>query len=191
MLDWRPPGAESEKLRTVTLSDAARREWHDFAVTIERELLPDGPLGSLRDWGSKLPGSVARVAGVLHAIEHAHGEPWRHPVTADTMDAALRIGARLREHAIAAYELLGADAEASAAERAWRWIAARRQPLLTLRDLLAGCRWLGRAAAAESAAEALAERGYVRILRVEPRGPGRPPSPVLEVRPDIVRGWAS
>ena len=43
------------------------------------------------DWAGKAPGAAARVAGVLHAVDHAHGRPWEVEIPGETMERALAI----------------------------------------------------------------------------------------------------
>lgn len=39
------------------------------------------------------------------------------------------------------------------------------------------------------ALEAPEERGYLEVIESPREGPGRPPSPLVRIRPDIARGW--
>jgi hypothetical protein len=43
--------------------------------------------------------------------------------------------------------------------------------------------------ALREALAALDERGYVNVVEPQRDGPGRPPSPLVLVRPDIARAW--
>ena len=53
-----------------TLAPEANRVWDDFYNDIEHDLRQGEPLEHLKDWGSKLPGAVARIAGLLHCAEY-------------------------------------------------------------------------------------------------------------------------
>jgi hypothetical protein len=57
--------------RPIPLSDLARRRLIYFKVEIGPHLGPGGDLQAMADWGNKLPGLVARLAGILHVGDHA------------------------------------------------------------------------------------------------------------------------
>ena len=88
---------------TLDLSEQASEALLDFAEKVERLLLPEAELGSARltrEWGSKLVGAVARVAGCLH-MAHGIGAV-EQSISGDTMRAAIRLGNYFKAHAIAA-----------------------------------------------------------------------------------------
>ena len=45
-----------------------------------------GDLGHITKWASKLVGTTARIAGLLHAAEHL-GDGYRRPIGEETMEA--------------------------------------------------------------------------------------------------------
>ena len=77
ILAWRQCSADdtSQQLHTLKLSSSAYQEWHDFALEIERQMQPGGDFEHCTDWAGKAPGAAARIAGTLHAVLHAHGQP--------------------------------------------------------------------------------------------------------------------
>ena len=90
---------------------------------IEGQLRPGGVLGDMQDWGGKLFGAVARIAGLLHLAEHAgDAEPWAMPVSKATVAAAWQIGEYLIAHARAAFEDMGADPELENARVLLNWL---------------------------------------------------------------------
>ena len=55
----------------VKLTPEAYRAWLGFAKETEPRLHRiTGDLGDWRDWASKLPGAVIRLAGLFHLAEH-------------------------------------------------------------------------------------------------------------------------
>ena len=46
-----------------------------------------------------------------------------------------------------------------------------------------------RVARLHDALEVLEERGYLKVIEPPRDGPGRPPSPIVQVRPEIAGGW--
>ena len=136
MLDWGPAAGEhgDEQLHMLGLSEAARAEHHAFAEAIEVQMRPGRELAQFTDWAGKASGAAARLAGVLHGIEHAHGRPWEASVTVETMNAALEIMAVIARHSLAALDLMGADPGIAAARRVWDWIERGRLTRFTVRD---------------------------------------------------------
>jgi hypothetical protein len=80
-----------------------------FMQDLEPELGAGGELDCAQDWGSKLAGAVARIAGVLHCVVHADSSPGMYPVAATTMQSAIEIGSYAVVHALAAFEAMQAD----------------------------------------------------------------------------------
>jgi len=63
--------SEPGKRHTLRLEGEAKEVWKCFHDAIERRMADGRDLAGIRDWASKLPGAVARIAGGLHMIEHA------------------------------------------------------------------------------------------------------------------------
>ena len=70
LINYRP--ATTLRLR---FSDAAYREWKDFQLSLEPQFRDGGALQSLRDWGGKLAGAVARLAGINCWLSKAFAWP--------------------------------------------------------------------------------------------------------------------
>lgn len=192
MLNW--PEARNDdgepSLHTLTLDHAAYQEWHAFALHIESQMRPGETLAHCTDWAGKAPGAAARLAGVLHGIKHAKGQPWRTPINVETMNSALEILAVITEHSIAAMDLMGVDADIANARHVWAYIQNRRLNRFTVRELFNALRGTyKKAAQVEEILKTLEERGYVMIIQPSREGPGRPPSPIVKVRPDLMEGW--
>ena len=90
----------------LTLSAAAEDLWLDFSQEVEDQLIEGGALDAVRDWGSKLPGAVARVAALLELAEMGLQT---EEVSHGAMDRAIRLARLMVPHAQAAFGLLGAD----------------------------------------------------------------------------------
>ena len=192
MLSW-PLDIDADgnpAMHIVSLTAEARADLLAFARHVEREMLPGAPFEHATDWAGKLPGMAARIAGVLHGIEHAHGAPWSIPIPASTMEAALELAALMMKHALAALALMGADSSVEAARRVWCWVKRNRHGVFTAREAHRALQAsFPRMSDLMPAIEMLEERGYVLIEKVEAQGKGRPPSPAVRVRPDIAEGW--
>jgi hypothetical protein len=141
----------------------------------------------MNDWGGKLLGAVGRLAGLLHGAEWSHApEPWVHPVSADTVRDAIRIGHYLIPHAKMAYSEMGADPALEDAKFILRWVRTRALTSFNKRDLHQATRSrFKRVDALEPPLSVLLAHHYIRESTAEERGsrPGRKQSPVYEVNP--------
>jgi len=194
MLDWNAATDEQGAPRphVLRLSREAYSDWKEFQRKIETTMRPAGLLEHCTDWGGKAPGAAARLAGVLHGIRHAHGEPWQAEIDRETMLQALEIIGVSTHHALAAFDLMGADPTVAAARELWEWVKRGRHRTFTKREAHQQNRSkFPRAADVEKAIEVLEERGYVRQPEEENSGGrrGRPSSPMITVRPSLTEGW--
>jgi len=166
----------------VRLDAGAKRCFDRWRAEVEGMLADGGQLELIRDWGGKLAGATARLAGVLHCVQ---ADP-QVPVPEGIMKAAVSISRYLIQHA--RYVLLGMNhGEADVSVQAFHvlsWIRRHEPKDFSQRDAHQSLK--GRFSRAEDMAPALKElefRGYIR------RGPkpqttaGRPPSQVWEVNP--------
>jgi len=94
------------KKRALILDHESNYEFLAFRNAVERELRPGRLLHEISGWGSKLPGEALRIAGLLHIAEHGVNCPDR--INRNTLGSALQLAACLREHAVLAYNLMGA-----------------------------------------------------------------------------------
>lgn len=74
------------------------RGWH------EPQLIRGGEFGELADWGSKLPGAILRISGLLHIATHERPED--HRIGADTIERAIAIGGYFAAHAKIMYRVM-------------------------------------------------------------------------------------
>ena len=194
MLEWPEATDDSGETRPhiVNLSPAAYEEWLAFARRIETMMREGGDFEHATDWAGKAPGAAARVAGVLHAADHAGGLPWAVDIPRETMERAIAIVATSAAHALAVFRLMAADDGLAAAERLWAWIQRRRKKTFREREAwqgLKGSAAFSKMSDVKAALERLAEHGYVAIAEESAGKPGRPPSPTVTVRPELSEGW--
>ena len=156
------------------VSDEAYQEWKAFARHVEVELRAGGTFEHVQDWAGKLPGSVARLAGVLHCADYADGLPHAQPIGLPVMEAALALGALLERHALAVFSLMAVDSTRDAAQKVWGWVARQRQPTFSQRECFHALQgsFPDMASLAPSLG-VLLERGYLFVLPTVPRV-GRP-----------------
>src|SRR5437667_427537 len=82
----------------------------------------------------KLPGLVARLAGILHAVEGATLGEVTPMVSALLVAAAVRIGWYAADHALAAFGMMGADPVLAGARVLLEWIRRKRLPNFSKRQ---------------------------------------------------------
>ncbi|MEU8133780.1 YfjI family protein [Streptodolium elevatio] len=152
----------------------------------ERRLADGGLLAHVRNWGGKVDGASVRIAGLLHLA--AHEQAWTRPIDADTVQAAGRIGDYFTHHALAVFDLMGADPARDRARSVLDHLRHRKAAVVSKRDLFTG---LSRAefpttADLDPALALLEDHGWVRAgPGPERRGRGRPPSPRYETHPSL------
>ncbi|MEV1331501.1 DUF3987 domain-containing protein [Micromonospora costi] len=145
----------------VVLSEAARKVHLEYHRTVERRLRRGGELGAdlVREWGSKLAGAVARIAGCLHAAT----APLSDPISEATMRAAVDLGDYYQAHAVAALATSGDDKETGNARLLLGWLVDKGLTRFKLRDLQrTGPKTLRKAPDARPVLDDLAEKGWIR-----------------------------
>jgi hypothetical protein len=168
----------------IPLTEAARGGLIAFKSEIEPRLGPAGDLHSMADWGNKLPGLVARLAGVLHVGDYAEGALGL-AIERGAVDRAVVLGRYALEHARAAFGLMAADSATTLAKHIWAWCGRSDTGSVTRHAMHRAmqCR-VERAPDLDAAIAMLVERALLREVQdVGPRRRGRPSSPVFEINP--------
>ncbi len=173
-------------LHTLTFAPDARHRLHSFMAWVEPQLAPDGELGLLTDWGGKLAGAVARIAGILHGAAHP-ACPWAADISADTVGAAIGIGKYLIPHARAVFAEMGSDPETEGARHVLAWIERTGAETFSKRTAFEGTKGRFKTVAAlDPALRLLVAHDYIRERPAEERQPGKPgrkQSPTYDVNP--------
>ncbi len=159
-----------------------------FETQLEPKLGEFGALAHAADWGGKLAGATARLAGLLHLAAHdGDDRPWETTIGGATMRAAVAIAEGfLAPHALAAFAEMGADPALEDARLVLRWLGRTERSSVSRRDLLAGLpKRFREGDHLDAALRLLAEHGYLRERApAERRGkPGRPPSQTFDLNP--------
>jgi replicative DNA helicase len=169
-------------------------EANDAVLAIEEAIEPrlapgTGDFGQLADWGSKLTGAVIRIAGVLHLAAHLR-DGWGKPVTTQTIASARSLGEYFAAHALAAFDQMGADPRLEDARTVHAWIERTRPEQFTRRDAFRAMPRgrFRKVTDLDPALDILEQHGWIRLRpAADHRGPGRPPSPVYDVHPDLTQ----
>jgi hypothetical protein len=172
----------------LRLSEEAHREWKAFQRHVEDELRDGGMFEHIRDWAGKLPGSVARLAGILHCADHADGAPHTHPIDLRTMEAALALGGLLERHALAVFSVMAVDSNLDAAKKIWSWVLRERHTTFSKRDCFHALQGAFQTMVGiQPAFEILLERGYLFPFQLK-KPVGRP-SPGYRVNTQLAKEW--
>ena len=168
----------------IPLTEAARRRLIAFKAEIEPRLGPGGDLHTLADWGNKLPGLVARLAGLLHVGDLAE-QAVALPIESSAVDRAVVLGRYALEHARAAFGLMAADPATTLAKHIWAWCGRSDTGSVTRHAMHRAMQWrVERASDLDAAIAVLVERALLREVHdIGPRRRGRPSSPVFEINP--------
>ena len=147
----------SGTIRLSTDADEIRRE---YQAHIEQKL--GNEWESMRDWGGKITGAMVRIAALMHAAE-VHGNPTETPISPEVMAGATSIAEFLSAHAVAAYQIMGANEDYENARYLWRRIESSGQDEMSKRDLFRLCKGrFKRVEDMEPALQTLITMGYVR-----------------------------
>lgn len=174
--------AEPPEPIALELSQEAYKIWLKFAGNVEKDLVPGGGFEGMNDWGGKLPGAVARIAGLFHLASHE--KAWEIKVEQQTMKLAADMGIFLTEHAKAAYALMGADEKIEGAKRVLAWIKRAAKNTFSVRDCQQALKqqtMFNHVQAIKEALAELEERVFIREMPTSWAGAGRRPSAVYEV----------
>ncbi|WP_292924988.1 DUF3987 domain-containing protein [Nitrosomonas sp.] len=170
----------------LKIKDDVLQTWQNYALKVEAGMREGGTYAHLTDWAGKLPGAVIRIAALLHIARHALVNPWEKEISIEDMNAALRMTDVLSVHALAVFDLMGADPALDGARVVLRWIEREGKPEFTFRD----CHYAHktrykRTADIEPAIDVLIERYLIRprVAKVAHR-----PSRIFEVNPVILKG---
>jgi hypothetical protein len=187
---------DGDDLPHLRIEGAALAVWAAYHDRVEREMCDGERLAGIREWASKQPGRVARLAGVLHLIETVSGNsvnsvnsPFAIPPPARTVDAACQLGEYFEVHALAAYDVMGTLPQVEGARRVLAWIKRTLPVSFSERDAARGLgvgqgRFFSTMDELTPCLRLLVEYGYLRRASSPLRsGPGQRPSPSFDVHP--------
>lgn len=118
-------------------SDEAWELLYDYQEKVEKELGFDGRLWDIGGWGSKLPSTVLRLAGLLHIIAtiETTDDFCTLPISPGVMASAIAIGDYAIEHALSTFKIMGTDAETQAINKAVEWLKKKGFENISRREI--------------------------------------------------------
>lgn len=168
----------------LNLTREAQALWDEFYNDVETDLREGGSLHYLTDWGSKLPGAVARIAGLLHFAEHGL-KAGELPISVNIVSASCVIGAYYKEHALATFGVMTEDPRIKAAKLILDFIQKYQGDTFKVRHILEAKRTLKTADDVLPGIKVLLERGYISIYEKKYTGVGRPEAIEYFINPKI------
>jgi hypothetical protein len=183
LADWTDPAK-------LQLTPAAIEVVKHHYAAIEPRLDPEtGDLAPIGDWAGKWIGAMARIAGLLHLAGHMR-DGYTKPIDVDTIEAAAHIAHYYLNHALAVFDLMGADPLINDARHVLTWITRAQSAGFTRRDAFASLRGnrFRKVTDLDPVLELLTAHSYLRQRPdTQPRANGgRPPSPTYEVHPTVL-----
>ena len=155
------PRCAPDEAPRLRIEGPALALWIAYHDRLEVEMQEDGRLSAVREWASKHPGRVARIAGGLHLVEHRGLGDCR--VSPETMIAAIQIGEYLEAHALAAYDQMRADPRIEGARTVLAWVRRKGLTTFTARAALTALRAFKTMADLDPVLGLLVEYGHVRL----------------------------
>ena len=177
-----------DKPKTIELDEDAYSLAEKFFYEIDRDLINTSP--EFRAWLGKLHGTTMRIALVLHCFEYVEDSE-NHKISGKTMADAIEIGRYFREHAEAAFNIMGLldPQEVRDAKYIMGRIDSSGLTMLTIKqliDLCNGKKGLSNREDLIPGIKCLIEHGYIRVQKSQKSQKGRP-SETIYVNPEYTR----
>ena len=163
----------------LTLSAGAYEILKGFSEYIEGLLNEE--LYDIQAFGGKLAGAVLRIAGLLHIANNIDNLTLE--VNEHDMGCAMNIGTYFIEHAKKAYQIMGADEVAGQCKYILKQLRKSRPETINVRNLMKLCKRFKTMEETTPPIIRLCEHGYLRELKTEYSGTGRPQATVWEINP--------
>lgn len=125
------------ELQELKFTPEAQDAWDRFYNEIEVEMRQGGKMASMKDWGSKLAGAVARISGLLHFAKYGK-EALSKSICVDIVDDSVAIGKYYRQHAMATFGLIGEDVQIESAKKILEYLKQHEINTLKGREVLRG-----------------------------------------------------
>ena len=152
--------------------------YEEFFNDIEKRLTPEGDLAispELSQWANKLPGQMARLAGLMHCVSafEQGRDPLLSKISSQETNAAVELAKFFLAHAKNVYLEESEPESIRNAKYLWERIKSIKSSKIAKRELIRKTQGKTDFVLDESLT-VLVERGYIRIERTNGGTPGRP-----------------
>jgi len=121
--------SHSDEPHVIKMSKDAYNEWITFSLLVEYDMRDGRRFAHIKDWAGKLPGLIARIAGIYHCLMNGGDR-----LSRDTMCMALDLSEVIIGHSFAAFDLMSADEKMEHARVINRWIIRKGHTSFLERD---------------------------------------------------------
>lgn len=172
----------------LTFTNEARAALADYDQALEVRMRPGGDLESVAEFASKLAGTVARIAALLHIAHEEDPVRWRLMVELVNVERAIELGDYFLAHTIGVMRYARANPVIEDADRILRWAINRAEHsarTFTRREAQQGLSGFEKVEQLDAPLRELVEHGWLRVAAQRRSGSkgGRPPGPSFELHP--------
>lgn len=173
--------------KVLQLHPDAYDSWKAYQRSIEASMAPGGMLEQLTDVGGRWPGTIARLAGLLHIADYGASAFDHTTITQEVMLRAQELGDHFLTHGVRVLGSMGADPGIVIARKLWSAIVDSKKQLITARDIFRIVQGsYGKMEDIEPGLKTLSERAWLIEIGDERQSrPGRP-SRAFKVNPKAV-----
>jgi hypothetical protein len=172
---------------TILMTDDAQALWDSFYNETEEEMRRSGKLYTIKDWGSKLAGAVARISGLLHFAQHGPGATDKQ-ISIDTVISAIDIGKYYKQHALAVFGLMGDNPQVQAAKLILKYLLAHKPSKFKGREVLQNKSAFKSMDTVNLGLNCLESQNYIVRVTPDPTKSGRPEAATFRVNPKVYQG---
>ncbi len=158
----------------VCLDTEAQAAFTTLCVQHEKESNPGERVYDLDKWAEKYTGTVARIAALLHFVEHSDAATRK--ISTDTISGANRVGEYFVEQELRLHTYAGQSRDAGMARLVLDWIIEESRDAFTTREAFQakrGTTGLDTAAKVRRVLSLLADHNYIQPVESTTNGSGR------------------
>jgi len=172
----------SKNPEELKLSEEAQKTWNDFYDENEISMQLGNSFNLLQDWGSKLPGTAARIAGLLHYAKKKN-TIIDTIIPNETVEKAITIAKYYRDHAYYVFGILGSVTTITVAEKILEYIDECEPESFKVRDLIRHKNYLKNTDQINPGIELLINKRILKKIETSTNTGGRPEANTYLVNP--------
>lgn len=159
-----------KKNQNLILSEEARAIFKSYRDNNEEDLRDGRPLSTLKGWGGKLTGNIARIVGLLHVADHIEESRIPQVIEADTVLRAIDLTGYFINHTKASFDIVGIDEVDKVANKIVKLLKEHKSFVgkeeISMRDIKQNLTGRGRSHddIKEQAVQVLAKNNYLKTF---------------------------